>query len=118
MVADSEIAENPFASPNAPTASLGRSKIVRWVLQCFAILIVAFSLPIAWLALEMANQEYLHIWNSNRTVYDIEFNGAPITIATAIRHALTAVLIMWSLAVALIVIPRFLTKCRPQMVSK
>ena len=110
MVADTESADNPYSSPQAPATPSGRSKIVRWLLFGIAIILVLLSLPVAWHTLELANQEYLHIWNSRRTIYDIEINGSPVSIAAAIRHGTTVVLIQWSLAAALIVIPRFFAK--------
>jgi hypothetical protein len=75
-----------------------------------AVLLVLLSLPVAWQTLELANQEYLHIWNSRRAIYDIEINGSPISIDAAIRHGATIVLFQWLLAAALIVIPRFIAR--------
>ena len=112
MVTDTEIDGNPFASPKARLALPGRSKILRWLILCVAVLFVSLSLPFAWLAFELANQEYLHLWNSNRSIHDIEFNGSPISIGTAIQHALTAVLILWLLAAATIIVPRFVSRRR------
>jgi len=110
MVADTETADNRYSSPRAPATPSGRSKIARWLLLSIAIILVLVSLPAAWHTLELANQEYLHIWNSRRAIYDIEINGSPVSIGTAIRHGATTVLIQWSLAAALIVIPRFLAR--------
>ena len=114
MVADSDIADNPYSSPHATGTPSVRSKIVRWLMMGIAIILVLLSLPIAWHTLELANQEYLHFWNSRRAIYDIEINGSPVSIDTAIRYGTTTVLIHWSLAAALIVVPRFVaTKLQP-----
>ena len=107
MVADTDTADNPYSSPRASATPSGRFKIVRGLLFGIAIVLVLLSLPGAWHTLELANQEYLHIWNSRRAIYDIEINGSPVSIAAAIRHGATIVLIQWLLAAALIVIPRF-----------
>ena len=114
MVADTETADNPYSPPHAPATPSGRSKIVRWLLFGIATILVLLSLPIAWHTLELANQEYLHIWNSRRAIYDIEINGSPVSNA-AIRHGATIVLIQWSLATGLIVIPRFFAKKQPRI---
>ena len=111
MVAETETAGNPYSSPRATTTPSSRSKIVRVLLFGIAIILVLLSLPVAWHTLELVNQEYLHIWNTRRAIYDIEINGSPVSITVAIRHGATIVLIKWLLAAALIVIPRlFSTK--------
>ncbi len=75
-----------------------------------AILTVLVSMPLAWQTLELANQEYLHLWNSRRVYYDVEFNGAPVSNADAIRYGAIAVIIHWTLAVALVVVLPFVFK--------
>lgn len=66
-----------------------------------------FSLQTAWRALELANQEYLHIWNPRRAIYDIEINGSPFSNAEAIRFGITTVLIHWGIAAAFLIASRF-----------
>ena len=96
------VEDNPYSPPNTPAKSSGRFRIVRWALLCVAILLIIVSLPTAWHTLELANQEYLHLWNSRSVIHDIEINGSPVSMATAIRHGVTAVLVQWSLAAVLI----------------
>ena len=75
-----------------------------------AVFLVVLSLPIAWCTLELANQEYLHIWRSWSVIHDIQMNGKSISIAAVISNGALAVLVQWSLAVTLIVGARLLPK--------
>lgn len=75
MVTDPESPANPYDSPVAIGQLLCRFKIARWVLLALAAMLILFSLPVGWHTLELANQEYLQLWNSRRAIYDIEING-------------------------------------------
>lgn len=110
MIVDMEKADNPYLSPQTPETPPGRSRFVRWLLFGIAIILVLLSLPFAWLTLELANQENLHIWNSSGFIHYIEINGTPVSNAAAMCNGVTVVLIKWSLAAALIVIPRFFAR--------
>ena len=110
MVADSETGDNPYDSPRLHGPPSGRFIIVRWLLLVIAVLLIFLSLPVAWHTLELANQEYLHLWNSRRAIYDIEINETPVSIGTAILYGAITVLIHWTLAAGLIIVPRFFAK--------
>ena len=110
MVVDSETGDNPYSSSSTPATLSGRSWILRWLLLGGAVFLVMLSLPIAWRTLELANQEYLHIWRSRSVIHDIQMNGKSISIVAVISNGALAVLVQWSLAVTLIVGARLLPK--------
>ena len=104
--------DNPYASPNVQKIASGRSKFASWVFLILAFVFFTISLPLAWQTFELANQEYLHIWDSREALYDFELNGSPVSSAVVIRHGATIVLIQWGLAAALIIVPKLLTRNR------
>ena len=66
------------------------------ILVGFAIL--GFSLPANWALIELVNQEYLHWWQVDYTVYEIKFNGESYTNKEAIVHLAILTIVMWGLA--------------------
>ena len=114
MVADAESVENPYSSPVALGQPSARSKIARWLILAFAALLILSSLPTAWHTLELANQEYLHLWNPQRAIYDIEINGSPVSNADAIRFGTTTFLIQWGIAGLLMIAARFFRTKTPR----
>ena len=108
MKSDAQSAENPYSPPSVAGAPSRRSRVAAWLLLGLALFFIALSLPIAWHTLELANQEHLHIWNSRRAIYDIQFNGTPVTNDDAIWHGTITVLIQWTIAAGLIVGARLL----------
>jgi len=107
MITDTESAENPYSSSVGCEQPSGTSKIRRWVFLALATMLIFFSLPGAWRTLELVNQEYLHLWNRQRAIYDIEINGAPVSNADAIRFGTANVVIQWGIAGALLIVARF-----------
>lgn len=110
MIAESESLDNPYAVPPDTGQLIGRGKIVRGFLVCVSIFLVLQSLPRLWTTLELANQEYLHLWNSQRVIYDIEIGGSPVSIDEAIRYEAAAVALQWLFAAALIVVPHWIAR--------
>lgn len=110
MIAESESLDNPYATPPDAGYLNGRGKMVRRFLFCISIFLVLQSLPGAWTTLELANQEYLHFWNSRRVIYDMEIGGSPVSIDAAIRYEAAAVTLQWLFAAALIVVPHWIAR--------
>ena len=110
MVGKIETVDNPYSPPPKVGKSSVGSRIIHWLLLAFAIMLILVSLLTAWDTLELANQEYLHLWSSRRIIYDIEINGSPISNADAIWLGVKTVLVQWGVAAALIVLPRLVAK--------
>jgi hypothetical protein len=107
MVDDTEFVENLYASPSPARQPRRRTKIVRWLLLGLATMQILFSIPIAWRMLELANQEYLHLWNPQRAIYDIEINGLPVSNSDATRIFGRTMLIQWGIAAVLLFAAQF-----------
>ncbi len=83
-----------------------RSGLIAWLLLFAGVLIGIASLPAAWSALELANQEYFHfqIGSSRRMIYDIEINGTPVSVKEALYGSAISAVVMWVLAAGLIAV--------------
>ena len=110
MSTESENVANPGSDSIKKRSSPSLYKAIRFVLLGLAIIFIVASLPIGWHTLELANQEYLHIWKSRRAIYDLEINGSPVSIAAAVRYGTATVLIQWALAAVLILVAQLIAK--------
>lgn len=97
---------NPYSAPTEPGIIKSQSRVARYLLRAVALLLFLASFPSAWLGIELANQEYLHIVPTRRAVYDIEFNGVPVTADSIIRNSLLTVGAMWALSIFLLWLSR------------
>ncbi len=110
MVTDSEEVNNPYLSPRAHGTIPRKATVLIWSLWLLGLAIFLSSLPIAWATFTLADQEYFHILKLRRAIYDIEFNGTPVSMRDAIVGCATVVLIQWALAASLAFASRVLKR--------
>ena len=112
MIADPMTENNPYELPSNSVTTTWRLRLIGWLLIVVAIVAVIISIPIAWDALELVNQEYLHIWTVRHIKYDFEFNGAPVSIDFIIQISSTTVFTLWGIAIGLTVLAKMLLRKR------
>lgn len=88
-------------------------RVARWTLYGVASILFLSSFPAAGLVLNLANQEYFHLWGPRIVTYDHEINGKPMTSDQVIMFVASGVLFQWSLAAALTLAPCFFLRERP-----
>lgn len=110
MVDESEVVDSRLSSLRQSETPSKRFLTARWLCLAIAFILVLAALPIAWSTFELANQEYLHLWNSDKVIHDLEFNGVSVSNGDAIRMGATSVLIQLSLASMLFMVPQFFAR--------
>jgi hypothetical protein len=103
---------NPYISPSNSSTPTKRARLIGWLLIVAAIVMLIISFPMACLAVELANQEYWHIWRVRRIHYDFEINGMPVSVDSMIRKATISVLTQLTIAIGLIILARLFFRKR------
>ena len=82
--------QNPYSSPNR-TADTAKTyiPIIRTPLRLIAWLLVLFSAPIIWFAIELANQEYWNLWYRELYLTNIEHDGQQLSASNVIAILVT-----------------------------
>jgi len=96
-------------NPGDGRLDFAKHRIVRQLRNIFvavllfsAILVFADSLLEAKSVAELVNQEYLHIWRTDRIRYDFEFDGQPISTQAVIRQSFQKIVLLWILFAMLV----------------
>ena len=81
---------------------------VSWLLFLLATAVFLVSIPVCWLGVRIANQEYWHLWHDDVIISDVEFNGVPVSLGEAVNASFQTLLVFWCVAACILIVSYYI----------